>query len=112
MFLVLCEVASLDSDVSCDLQVKPFLRMLRPTGGLRHLTLIGLKDEQNLRDFKHGFVKEGGTFRDAPLSDKAVATFIVTHKDLPKVSQCVRAIVEKSEASRAGQTNEHAVLAT
>ena len=82
------------------LQVKPFLQKLRPTGGLRHLTLIGVVHEQNLCDFKHGFVRQGGTFRPASSSVKTVATTTVTHDDLPEVSMYVRAIIEKDRASR------------
>ena len=82
-------------------QVKAFLRKLRPTGGLRSLTLIGVNHEQNLREFKHGFVKEGGTFRPASITDNTVPTTTVTHDDLPEISMWVRAIVEKDRASRA-----------
>ena len=56
--------------------------------------------EQNLRDFKHGLVREGGTFHSARPSDKSVAKIIVTHDDLPEVSMFVRAIVEKDKALR------------
>ena len=86
--------------VLCCLQVKPFLTKLRPAGGLKHLTLIGVGHEQNLRDFKHGFVRQGGTFRPASLSVKEVQTTTVTHDNLPEVSMYVRAIVEKERASR------------
>ena len=87
------------ANVSRCSQVKPFLKKLRPTGGLRHLTLIGVTHEQNLRDFKHGFVKQGGTFRPASSTIKTVPTTTVTHDDLPEVSMYVRAIVEKDRAS-------------
>ena len=94
-----------DANLSCDLKVKPFLRKLRPTGGLQHLTLVGVVHEQNLRDFKHGFVRQGGTFRPAPQAVKTVATTTVSHDDLPEVSMFVRAIVEKDRASRAISAN-------
>lgn len=65
--------------------------------------------EQNLRDFKHGFVRHGGTFREAPVSVTRVSTVTVTHDDVPEVSMYVRAIVEKDMASRAIlQSNENA----
>ncbi len=80
-------------------RVRPFLNKLRPTGGLKHLTLIGVSHEQNLRDFKHGFVKQGGTFRPASSSVKRIPTTTVTHEDLSEVSMYVRAIVEKDRAS-------------
>ncbi len=100
------------ADVSCYLQVKPFLRKLHPPGGLKHLTLIGVELEQNLHDFKHGFVKEGGTFRPASSSVKRIATTTVTHDDLPEVSMCVRAIVQSDRGSRATLRNhENAALA-
>lgn len=83
------------------LQVTPFLKKLRPTDGLKHLTLIGVNHEQNLCDFKHGFVRQGGTFRPAPWSDKTVPSTTVSHDDLPMVSVYVRAILEKDRASRA-----------
>ena len=79
-------------------QVKPFLTKLRRAGGLKHLTLIGVGHEQNLRDFKHGFVRQGGIFRPASLSVKEVQTTTVTHDNLPEVSMNVRAIVEKERA--------------
>lgn len=82
-------------------RVTPFLKKLRPTGGLRHLTLIGVYHEQNLHDFKHGFVRQGGTFRPASCSVKAVATTTVTHDNLPEVSMYVRSIVEEDRASQA-----------
>ena len=61
---------------------------------------MGVGHEQNLRDFKHGFVRQGGTFRPASDNAKTVATTTVNHDDLPKVSMFVRAIVEKDRASR------------
>ena len=81
------------------IRVRPFLNKLRPTGGLKHLTLIGVKHEQNLLDFKHGFVRQGGTFRPDSISVKKIPTTTVTHEDLPEVSMYVRAIVEKDRAS-------------
>ncbi len=80
-------------------RVRPFLNKLRPEGGLKHLKLIGVSHEQNLRDFKHGFVKEGGMFRSASTPNKKVPTTTVTHEDLSEVSMYVRAIVEKDRAS-------------
>ena len=62
--------------------------------------------EQNLRDFKHGFVREGGTFRPASISAVDVATATVTHDDLPEVSMFVRAIVEEDKASRTVMQNK------
>ena len=62
---------------------------------------MGVNHEQNLRDFKHGFVRQGGTFRPASCSVKTVSTVTVTHDDLPEVSAYVRAIVEKDRASGA-----------
>ena len=61
---------------------------------------MGVGHEQNLRDFKHGFVRQGGTFRPASSTVKTVATTTVNHDDLPKVSMFVRAIVEKDRALR------------
>lgn len=89
------------ANVFCCSQVKPFLKKLRPTGGLKHLTLIGVHHEQNLRDFKHGFVRQGGTFRPGSSTVKTIKTTTVTHDELPDVSMYVRAIVEKDRASRA-----------
>ena len=90
--------------------MKPFLRVLRPTGGLKHLTLRGVKHEQNIRDFKHGLVKEGGTFRSIQSDMKKGRTTRVTHDDLPQVSMCVRALVEKNTASSAMLSSENAAL--
>lgn len=89
------------ADVFLCLQVTPFFKKLRPTDGLKHLTLIGVNHEQNLRDFKHGFVRQGGTFRPGPWADKTFANTTVTHDDLQMVSMYVRAIVENDRASGA-----------
>ena len=56
--------------------------------------------KQNLLDFKHGFVRQGGTFRPDSSSVKSVATESVTHDDLPEVSMHVRAIVERDQISQ------------
>ena len=64
------------------------------------MTLVGVVHEQNLRDFKHGFVRQGGTFRLNASSVKTGANVKVNHDDLPKVSMFVRAIVEGDRASR------------
>ena len=69
--------------------------------GLKHLTLVGVGHRQNLRDFKHGFVRQGGTFCSDPSYVKTGATVSVNHDDLPNVSMFVRAIVERDRASRA-----------
>ena len=73
------------------------MERLRPPGGFAHLTLIGVKHEQNIRDFKHGFVHQGETFVASP-SGKKVKNIKVTHNDLRMVSPYVRAIVEKDRA--------------
>ena len=79
--------------------MKPFLEKLRPTGGLIHLTLMGIQHKQNICDFKYGFVQQGGTFfRTMSPSGKKVKTIKVTHDDLRMVSPYVRAIVEKDRA--------------
>ena len=57
--------------------------------------LLGVKHEQNICDFKNGFVQQGGTFWTASPSDKKVKIITVTHDDLRMVSPYVRAIVEK-----------------
>lgn len=88
------------ANLSYYLQVKPFLQKLRPTGGLKRLALIGVINEQNLRDFKHGFVRQGGTFHFAASHSKATTHTTVTHNNLPEVSMYVRAIVEKDRALR------------
>ena len=63
--------------------------------------MIGVVHEQNIRDFKHGFVRQGGTFRLNVSSVKNGACIKVNHDNLPDVSIFVRAIVEKDRASRA-----------
>lgn len=92
---------NLDARDTSKIRVTPFFKKLRPTDGLKHLTLIGVNHEQNLRDFKHGFVRQGGTFRPGPWADKTFANTTVTHDDLQMVSMYVRAIVEKDRASGA-----------
>lgn len=57
--------------------------------------LLGVKHEQNICDFKYGFVQQGGTFWTASPSDKKFKNIKVTHDDLRMVSPYVRAIVEK-----------------
>lgn len=65
------------------------------------MSLVGVSHEQNLRDFKHGFVRQGGIFRRlASSSFETIEDTIVSHDNLPKVSMCVRAIVEKDKAER------------
>ena len=64
------------------------------------MVLIGVIHEQNLRDFKHGFVRQGGTFRFVASRGKAAEDSTVTHDNLPELSMYVRAIVEKDRASR------------
>ena len=74
------------------------MEKLRPPGVLIHLTLMGVRHEQNICDFKHGFVQQGGTFRTASPSGEKVKDIKVTHDDLRMVSPYVRAIVEKDRA--------------
>ena len=83
-------------------------------GGLQHLTLLGVKNEQNLRDFKYGFVGHEGTFRSARRSDLTVSDATVTHSDLPPLSMYVRALLEKDKKTRMIRQsyNNNAVLAT
>lgn len=61
---------------------------------------MGVVHKQNLRDFKHGFVREGGTFRHTPNSLQDISTTKVRHDNLPEVSMYVRAIVEQDRALR------------
>ena len=81
----------------CLPQVEPFLRKLRPSGGLRRLLISDLGHEQNLNDFKHGFVKEGGRFQAVDKFDSydpdhqtILADEIVSYSNLHTLSKGVR----------------------
>ena len=78
------------------------MRKLRPSGGLQHLLIFGIKHEQNLNDFKHGFVKEGGRFQavdkfnsDDPDHQTILADEIVSYNNLHTVSKGVRDILQR-----------------
>ena len=59
---------------------------------------MGVQYEQNICDFKYGFVQQGGTFRTVSPSGKKVKNIKVTHDDLRMMSPYVRAIVENDRA--------------
>lgn len=67
---------------------------LRPVGGLSHLRLIGVRNERSIRDFKHGFVKEGGIFTlgTGPHS----TTVTVSNQGTTMVSKAVREILQRN----------------
>ena len=86
----------------CLPQVEPFLRKLRPSGGLRHLLIFGIEHKQNLNDFKHGFVKQGGRFQAIdrfggfkPDRQTILADEIVSYSNLHTVSKGVRDILQR-----------------
>lgn len=86
----------------CLPQVEPFLRKLRPSGGLQHLLVFGIGHKQNLNDLKHGFVKQGGRFQAIdqfasfdPDRKTVLADEIVSYSNLHTVSKGVRDILQR-----------------
>ena len=58
-----------------------------------------MKHKQNLIDFKHGFLKEGGTFMTLDDMNSAIERDTMSLKDLPTVSKGVRDILQRERAS-------------
>ena len=78
------------------------MRKLRQSGGLQRLLILGVGHEQNLNDFKHGFVKEGGRLQAADKFDSCdpdhqtiLADEIVSYSKLHVVSKGVRDILQR-----------------
>ena len=78
------------------------MRKLRPSGGLQRLFIFGVGHEQNLNDFKHVFVKEGGRFQAIDKLDSydpdhqtILADEIVSYSNLHTVSKGVRDILQR-----------------
>ena len=74
-------------------QVDPFLRKLRPKGGLKKLSMVGVYNDSNLRDFKLGFLKNGGKFE--VWTQQSATVSIVNHDEIPAASQAVRAFLQE-----------------
>ena len=98
----MCPVLWSDSFRTCaeqSPQVEPVLRKLRPSGGLQFLELRGVGNEQNLNDFKHGFLKEGGTFLVVDINDNIIREETVSNSNLDTMSKGVRDILQKAGES-------------
>ena len=54
-----------------------------------------MRHEQNLNDFKHGFVREGGRFKALDNNNIIIEDEIVSYYDLHTVSKGVRDILQK-----------------
>ncbi|KAM0804047.1 hypothetical protein BDR22DRAFT_818221 [Usnea florida] len=89
----------LDASDWSKLRLEPILRKLRPFGGLERLSIVSVKHEQNLIDFKHGFLKEGGTFMASDHRKNIITQGTKSLKDLPAVSKGVRDILQRERAS-------------
>ena len=64
--------------------------------------MFGIEHEQDLNDFKHGFVKEGGRFQAVdkfnsynPDDQKILADEIISYSNLNTVSKGVRDILQR-----------------
>ena len=55
--------------------------------------------EQNLIDFRNGFLKEGGTFMTSDYGNNAIIQGTMSLKDVPTVSKGVRDILQRERAS-------------
>lgn len=75
------------------------MRKLRPSGGLQRFWVFGVKHEQNLNDFKHGFLKEGGKLKARDNQNTLIAEGIVSYSDLHTVSKGVRDILQRDGVS-------------
>ena len=58
-----------------------------------------MKHEQNLIDFKHGFLEDGGTFMTSDHLHKKITRGTASFKDLAAVSKGVRDILQRERAS-------------
>ncbi|CAD6564291.1 MAG: hypothetical protein ASARMPREDX12_002614 [Alectoria sarmentosa] len=85
----------LDASDASKLRIEPFLRRLRPSGGLQRLCIFDVKHEQNLYDFKYGFLKEGGRFKALENKNTILAEGIVSYNNLHNVSKGVRDILQR-----------------
>ena len=72
-------------------QVESFLERLRPRGGLAMLQLIGIHNQQNLYDFKHGFVRPGGKF----IAKDEQGNMVAMDETPRKLTRNVRRFIEK-----------------
>ncbi len=60
------------------------------------LNAVGVSNDRDLRDFKFGFLKDGGCFWSKPdRSHVGWTQFIVRHKDLHLASKNVRAFLQE-----------------
>ena len=84
-------------------QVEPFLRKLRRSGGLQRLLIFDIKKKQNINDFKHGFLMEGGRFQafdsSYSLHPSIRVDEIVSYSNPHSVSKGIRYVFQREEVS-------------
>ncbi|KAL2056133.1 hypothetical protein ABVK25_003776 [Lepraria finkii] len=67
------------------LSLQSIIKKLNKPGGLKRLTIKGIKEEQNLWDLRDGLVKEGGRFVLLDEIDRAVID--VVHKSCSQAAR-------------------------